>query len=498
VWFPTSSRLLGGLAALLGLFAASATLSIRHLERMVKVTDEVREIQTALEAVLRVQNLARKQDAVQADLIVSENFDKLTEFDEASRAIKSDLAEISPFMTAAKEKAWLQQCREQEQTLNSLFQSEFLPALASGKTTRVQALRSACHDRVEAIIGLCARLRPALGSKIEEHVRRANDLRSAAVRYSGLLLAAAVIVAVVVALLAARSVVTPIRQLIEGTEAVSRGDLSRRLKLRRSDEFGRLAESFDRMTQELQENQRQLVQAEKMVSLGRLAAGVAHEIKNPIGVILGYVTLLRRDDGLSDNAEEGLQAIEEEARQCNRIVEDLLDLSRPVRPSDEPTDITEVVRDVLHRAEKQHAGDRIVVSCEMPDEALVVRGDRWKLRQAVENIVRNGIEAMPDGGALTVRAGRQHGPAGHSPVTAAAAEIPFVTLSFKDTGCGIRPEDVQKLFDPFFSTKSDGTGLGLSITYAIVRAHEGFVDVRSVEGKGTKFIVNLPAYRRTE
>jgi len=293
-----------------------------------------------------------------------------------------------------------------------------------------------------------------------------------------------VVLAVAVALLTSRSVVDPIRQLIAGTQAVARGRLDHTIHIDRRDEFGQLADSFNSMTADLREHQSRLVQAQKMASLGQLAAGVAHEINNPLGVILGYAGVLARDPNLDPAVREDVATIEEEARQGKRIVDDLLNLSRPVPAADDLVDLGESLRRAAERAQRLEGCDRVTVTCDAPGTPLRVRGDSDKLRQVLDNLARNAVEAMPEGGELRLR--------GRIDLAAPGDEGDRIVIAVEDTGSGMTEEQCQRAFDPFFSTKSSGTGLGLSIVYSIVQAHRGEITVRSAEGEGTTFTVALP------
>ena len=493
-WSPTSFRLIGGFAVILGIFAAAAMLSMRNLERMVHAVDELRRAQDGLSAVLQMQSLALRQDAAVADLVVEGNYERIEHFYSVAAQMERARQRVGVVLTTSEEKRWLQECRAVQDKLNSTFRIDFVPSLTKDDAgVEVEQFRRQCHRHMERIMNTCGRMRLRLRENIYQGTSRALAVQEAAVRNSGILFAVAVLASVVVSMWVARSVVTPIQKLIDGTEAIGRGDLSRRIELRRSDEFGRLAESFNRMTDTLRDHQRQLGQAEKMASLGQLAAGVAHEINNPLGVILGYTRVLLRDESVPEREREELQTIEEEALQCERIVQELLDLSRPMPAASDPVELNEIIAEVLDRARSQAGDGRLAITHRHRESALPVTGDRSKLRQAVQNIVQNAVEAMPEGGRFVVEGRRQRGPWKAEGHAAGEATRDFVTVEFQDTGCGIAAEDLGSLFDPFFSRKSAGTGLGLSITYNIIRAHGGHIDVRSRLGKGSSFVVSLPA-----
>jgi signal transduction histidine kinase len=260
-------------------------------------------------------------------------------------------------------------------------------------------------------------------------------------------------------------------------------------------EFRQLAESFNRMTEALQTHQRQLVEAEKLATVGRFAAGVAHEINNPIAVILGYARTLIGRQPPDERVREGLTAIEEEARHCEKIVSELLDFSRPAgEPDEKPVNPARVTAEVVEMARVLRIVGQTRVEVNVVDRPLALGVSRAGLRQIMLNFVTNAFEALRqvDGAELRIE-GRlelpQTASEGPSPGQAAG---PMFVLRFADNGPGIPEAHRDRLFEPFFTTKSGGTGLGLAITYTIVEAHGGQIQVESVEEAGTTFIVRLP------
>lgn len=230
---------------------------------------------------------------------------------------------------------------------------------------------------------------------------------------------------------------------------------------------------------ELQDTQEQLIQSEKLASMGQLAAGVAHELNNPLGIILLYGHLLLKEINSDDPKWADLSTIIDETTRCKTIVSGLLDFARQRQLTIEATDIHSLLEECLSRMEKQPAFAKAEIVRQfgpLPQMAV----DAQQLRQVFLNIICNAAEAMPDGGTLTVKTGLD--PLGK-----------HVAVSITDTGCGIPEEDRVKLFTPFFTTKKrgKGTGLGLAIAYGIVKMHRGSIDVQSEVGKGTTFTVTL-------
>jgi len=236
------------------------------------------------------------------------------------------------------------------------------------------------------------------------------------------------------------------------------------------------------MEKELEETHLQLVSSEKMASLGKLAAGIAHEINNPLGGILIYSSLMMEELIEADARRQDLEKIVQEATRCKDIVKSLLEFSRQTEPKMEPVDVNKAITDGLFFLEKQALFHNIRIVKNLAPLLPMVRGNPGQLKQVFMNIIVNAAEAMSGGGTLTI-------------TTAPSADQKVVSIDFADTGEGIPREILTRIFDPFFTTKElgKGTGLGLSTSYGIIDGHGGRIDVKSEVGKGTTFTIELPA-----
>lgn len=229
--------------------------------------------------------------------------------------------------------------------------------------------------------------------------------------------------------------------------------------------------------------QEQLLQADKLASIGQLAAGVAHEINNPLGIILGYTQLLIREEPAGTERYEDLKTIEKHARTCKSIVEDLLSFARRSHTKKEPALVHDLIHDVLNVVRHNLELRRIEVDAQLAPGVPPVVVDRDKMRQVFMNLIMNAQQAIGKDGKISIR-------------TFLEDERKFVHISIADTGTGIHPRHLPRIFDPFFTTKStgEGTGLGLSVSYGIVKDHGGEILVASELGKGSVFTVLLPAF----
>ncbi len=350
-------------------------------------------------------------------------------------------------------------------------------------------------------------------AKVDEEIAAITQQR---VAVAGMVLLS---LAAVLAVLVRRGVLRPVRELVEGTRKVAQGDLGFRIPERSQDEVGELAASFNRMTEaleitqaelkglvdtleqrvedrtrELRETQAQLIQTEKLVSLGRLSASIAHEINNPLSGILTYTKLISRklraraptpDEVLT--VLQQLALVERETQRCTTIVRNLLDFARQREPSFQELQLQAVVEEALsllaNRFEIQNVRIERAFAPVPP-----VRADFGQLRQAVVNVLMNACEAMPSGGTIQVVMA-----AVEEPAAGTAGSGTSVDLRITDQGGGIDPAHLSRIFDPFFTTKEKGTGLGLSVVYGILEKHGGRVLVDSRLGQGTTMTLRLPA-----
>ena len=236
------------------------------------------------------------------------------------------------------------------------------------------------------------------------------------------------------------------------------------------------------MEKRLQETQLQLLQSEKLRSLGEMAAGVAHEINNPLGGILLYASLLLEELSPEDQKRKDVERIVSEATRCKEIVKSLLEFARQSSPDKELVNVNSAINEGLLFLENQATFHNIRIVKELDPGLPPVYGNVGQLKQVFMNIMLNAVDAMHGEGTLTIR-------------TSLSQDVREVIISFTDTGVGIPKEILPRIFDPFFTTKEvgKGTGLGLSVSYGIVKEHGGRIEVESEVGKGSTFRVILPA-----
>jgi len=357
----------------------------------------------------------------------------------------------------------------------------------------------------------------------------------------------AIVLIVFGSFLLSRVLVKPLKELVQLTQKISEGDFSQTIEVSSKNEIGQLISSFNRMIERLKENQEsldnhlkslestnkqlkqaqeELIRTEKLASIGRFAAGVAHEVGNPLGAILGYTSILEKDGIDPEESKDYLKRIEKEIERINRIVRELLDFSRPSKFEIQDLDINKVIENTISLISYQKNFKNIQTRLDLQPSLPMIKGDESQLSQVFINIILNGVDAMPNGGTLEIKteeyvveglfpdrfrrpfARRRRGDPEESDylhlrkpdalstlLTKFSKGDRLVKMRISDTGVGIKKEDLERIFDPFFTTKSPdkGTGLGLSISLRIVESMGGEIRVESEVNKGSTFELYFPA-----
>jgi len=307
-----------------------------------------------------------------------------------------------------------------------------------------------------------------------------------------------------------KQIISDSHDMVVATDKIARGDLSHEVEGEGGDEIGHLARSFNRMTedlraahddltqwgrtlekrveertQQLRETQGQLIQSEKLASLGKMAAGVAHEINNPLTSILINTHLLLEGHPEAGEEAESLTLIAEEAARCAMIVSGLLNFARQTPAQEARADVNGIIDRTVQLHEMQASVRNIRIDKNLDRSLPPIDLDKNKIQQVFSNLTMNAREAMPEGGTLTI-------------TSRLSRDGEFQEISFADTGVGIPKENFPKLFDPFFTTKSFGTGLGLAVSYGIIRQRGGTIEVQSEVGRGSIFTVRIPLVDKSE
>jgi two-component system NtrC family sensor kinase len=343
-----------------------------------------------------------------------------------------------------------------------------------------------------------------------------RTIRNNTITIIGLSLAFVVFAAILVSLLVQRTVYEPLADLERGASRLASGDLDQPIPVRSHDELGQLAESFNSMmhalrnsraeleewghtlehkveeaTRELHLAQAEAARGEKLASVGLLAAGIAHELNNPLTGVLTFSTLVRKQMPDGSPEAEDLDLVIQETRRCASIIRRLLDFAREKAPEKNFADLNRLIeRTVGLVSEPARAAD-VEISVDLDETLPPVWMDENLVEQVVMNMLVNAQHAIEGAGRISVRTRRRE-QFRRSAADAQPADMAEITI--RDSGCGIAPENLQKIFDPFFTTKGvgKGTGLGLSVSHGTIEAHGGTIEVDSTVGEGTEFRIYLP------
>lgn len=271
----------------------------------------------------------------------------------------------------------------------------------------------------------------------------------------------------------------PISDLVEAHQRLAAGDMAVRVQTYGNGELATLGRSFNSMAEILHRTQQELLHKEKLASMGQLAAGVAHELNNPLGTIMLFADALHRELPPDDSRRSDLQMILKEADRAKKIVADLLNFARQQEVLAQDTDLHALLDQSVESVRHQLTFAELKIVRNYDPQVRIIQADPAQLQQVFVNLLNNAAEAMEEPGTITITTRWLNGQ---------------VEISIADTGCGIPEEHMGKLFTPFFTTKppGKGTGLGLSIVYGIVKMHRGQITVQSEVGKGTTFTILLP------
>lgn len=351
----------------------------------------------------------------------------------------------------------------------------FLPVKSPGRISP-RPLAEFRDEKGADFVGAFARVTPldigiiALQEKREAYA----SLRRMRTHAVGLI-ALSCIFGFLAALWVARSFSRPVLVLTQAAKKLGTGDFSARAEIKTKDELSVLAETFNTMTTQLKEFEDKLISQERLAAIGQMASVVGHEIRNPLAAISNAVYYIKsKFQNPEPRAAESLSIIEREVQASNKIVGDLLNFSRQREPVLALCDLNALLEEVLSVVPRPPA---IQLVTQLEPVLPQVKIDRDEMRQVFLNIVSNAYQAMDKTGILTLRSKNSSG---------------RVEVRISDTGCGIAPENLKKLYQPFFSTKSKGTGLGLAVVKRVVERHGGSIAIESQVGKGTTFIIGVP------
>ena len=480
---PPPSVVRRQLAIGFGLVAVIATVMCVMLLATIRdisgVVDQMRRDEVTIRRGVNLSAAAREQYIHIAHSLLAGDRSHLRHYEEWRSQLAEEarrLSEGAPVDVREQLQSVLQLSTE----MDRIFRDELLPAAEQGSLASVRAEQ----HRVEALSLEASVAADAVALAGEASMAAAHhEARRSGLR--GLAMGGGCIVAVlVVAFVCTRRIQTevlrPLAALVGAAARFGRGDFHRRIGMVGRGELAALAHAFDRMAEELAERERKLLAKERMAAIGMLAAGVAHEINNPIGIIRGYVKTMV-PEATTPQLREELEVIDEEAAACQRLSGDLLAFAESPRLETRPVEMRAFLEDAASRLRERagHGCHELAVNA----TEGTVDADPVRLRQVLANLVRNAVQASPVGVPIAI--------SGHPNRTGG------YVFEVTDGGAGVAPEHVERIFEPFVSHRSGGSGLGLAVCRSLVIAHGGSITVESAAGKGACFRVTLPTHPPT-
>jgi len=464
-----------GFGIVVGLFALATLVTIGSVSRVRKLEGNLAHFDHAKHEGHLTLSAVQKAFMHQSRMLIRGEPSDMDEYNEACQAARLRLNQLEEASSSVGVTEGAEDIRRTFDELERYFGEAVLPALGESRSEAI-----GYHNHLAALTEHAGTLNEDLNFILEE---RAADVRGELESVLKLtqaatvtMLSLSVLVAVIVAVALVRFIARPVAELHRALNAIGGGTMNVHVTAGGPSELVDLAHGFNDMVSALQESRRLIAEQERRAAIGELAAGIAHELNNPLGVIRGYLKVLRKEvDGEQPNKD--IDIITDEVNQCQRIVQGLLELARPQALEKQPTELVGLVREVLERLDKARAAEGPTISFTPAAPAIQATVDGQAMKRVLVNLVNNAGDAA--------------GPGGEIDITLEESEGLFV-ISVSDSGAGIPADIRDDLFKPFKTTKPDGTGLGLAISDALVRAHGGRIEVADGAKGGALFRVIVP------
>jgi len=461
---------LGTTIAVLGIVSAACLWALVDIHRRLHA---VKQDEEKARAIVHLASAIRDQYAHVAHTIILGNDSHADLFRQASHELDALSASVRAQAGLPGAAARIDSILVASKEIERLFETQVLALVKSGDHDGLVAR----HDRIlhlafqaQEDADQLAKLAEAAMDDLSQHVRATQH---GAILLTMIAHGLALVTAVLVGVYLYRSIARPVAALSAAAERIGGGDLETEISVEREDELGQLAHRFNQMARSVKEHQAELLRTEKLAGLGRVAAGIAHELNNPIAVILGYAKLLRRRGDATD--PKVLAAMEEEAERCRQVVDGLLELTRGNVLQKRSFHLRPLAEDVV--AAQRVARQMTALDVQISGDAQVL-ADEARIRQVLTNMIANAIEAS--------------GTEGRSRIEIRETPGRLVEVAVTDSGPGVPADARERIFEPFFTTKPSGTGLGLAISRAIAKAHGGDVALADDGSAGATFTLSLP------
>ncbi|MBK8009843.1 MAG: HAMP domain-containing protein [Deltaproteobacteria bacterium] len=437
------------------------------------LVESMRHDETSIRQGLSLATSVRELSIHIAHTVIEADDSHLDHYGDFRDRVRTQIQQLSS-RVPAEERVRLEALGEKTQRMHHLLMESALPAAQRGDLEEVRKV----HREIEALGEEAAEHADALAHVTTSQMAHAHVLATNSTRLGllggGLCAALIVILSIGFTLRLRAAVLKPLLSLTQAARRFGSGNFEERVGRVGRGELAALGDAFDHMADELARREARLVQSERMAAIGQLAAGVAHELNNPIGIIRGYLKTMSPEED-SETLRDELAILDEEAGHCQRIADDLLSYARTGELSIDRVHMAEFLQETTKRFQSGNGstGTRVEVSA----QDVIVEADGARLRQVVLNLLANADQASPPNAVVLLRGqlvGAQY------------------QIEVEDTGPGVAREDRAHIFEPFFSKRRGGSGLGLAVCQGIVRAHGGTIDVVEKPAPGTIFRVCLP------
>lgn len=437
------------------------------------LVESMRHDETSIRQGLSLATSVRELSIHIAHTVIEADDSHLDHYGDFRDRVRTQIQELSS-RVPAEERFRLEVLGEKTQRMHDLLMESALPAARRGDLEEVRKV----HRDIEALGEEAARHADALAHVTTSQMAHAHVLATNSTRLGllggGLCAALIVILSIGFTLRLRAAVLKPLLTLTQAARRFGSGNFEERVGRVGKGELAALGDAFDHMADELARREARLVQNERMAAIGQLAAGVAHELNNPIGIIRGYLKTMSPEED-SETLRDELAILDEEAGHCQRIADDLLSYARTGELSIDRVHMGGFLQETAKRFQSGNGsnGSRVEVSA----QDVIVEADGARLRQVVLNLLANADQASPPNAAVLLRGSLVGGQ---------------YQIEVEDAGPGVAPEDRAHVFEPFFSKRRGGSGLGLAVCQGIVRAHAGTIEIVEARAPGTIFRVSLP------
>ncbi|QQR89808.1 MAG: HAMP domain-containing protein [Myxococcales bacterium] len=455
----------------------SVMMCLILISLIVQISDVVRRMrddEVAIKASLALATAVREQFMHQEHWIIEKNDEHLQHYQHWTEVVNENIRALEPLVPRT-ERWRLERIAADSSELNRLFQKKVMPAASRGNHGKIILL----HEKSDVLSARAARHADTVASHIEKRMAHAHASATWTTRLGMLSGAVCVLLILSLSVLFRRrmrkDVFKPLEVLSAAAQRFGSGDFKTRTGALGEGELAAVASAFDRMAEELEVREQQLIESERMAAIGQLAAGVAHEINNPIQIIRGYLNTINPDASRQTLIDE-LKILDEEASACQRIAEDLVTYAVEPELHFDVFQMRNFLEESVQRFGETIEGKAQALHVQTEDAKVFMDGGR--IRQVLMNLLLNAAQVSTEQQSIEVTGNK-------------AVDQSYEIL-VSDRGPGINPEDKSKFFEPFFSQRSGGSGLGLAVAQGIVRAHGGKITVQDRNGGGSIFRISLP------